>query len=611
MFYSRRIIVLLGVAGSLLSMAFPQSAVQTRSMTSGYGHPIVTAVATANQTRFIALGISQRMRLQVQSPSGEVLYDSDFLPGNRINLDLNDPKASMLGDGRYDCIVIVEDFNGQISRRRGVFWIVNRTVLFDATNRNATAADSDAWEDLTILRAEEPHPFTFVSHDGKEGWIESASGGLNLYTGGLDRQRDSVPHLRLTPEGNVGIGVAEPQVKLDVAGLIRASEGIQFSDGTILKMEGGLPVLVTERPDDIIGASSGSSGKSIGKTTRGLTGGGTVQQFVTKTPDRVAASEGGSPYYNTLYGSSAGDALTTGGNNSFFGALAGSSNTSGTANSFFGFLTGNRNIASYNSFFGYRAGGDNTTGSSNAFFGDQSGYLNTTGYASSFFGHCAGFYNTTGRGNTFIGNYAGYTHTADKNTVENYNTLVGAYTLGAVGVTNATAIGYQAKVTQSNSLVLGSIAGVNDASADTKVGIGTTAPSQLLEVRKDQNASTYLQVTNLNNTRDVTRARFALVGGTVTQEMQSIAGDGGYFGTTSNHPFRIYTNRNTQVTIDAIGNVGIGTPNPKAKLQTDGGAIYVGSPGEGIILKSPNGLTCVKLTITNSGTPLFTPLACP
>src|SRR5438445_577661 len=40
------------------------------------------------------------------------------------------------------------------------------------------------------------------------------------------------------------------------------------------------------------------------------------------------------------------------------------------------------------------------------------------------------------------------------------------------------------------------------------------------------------------------------------------------------------------------GKVGIGTTTPKAKLDVTGGNILVGSPGQGIILKSPNGLTC-------------------
>jgi hypothetical protein len=65
------------------------------------------------------------------------------------------------------------------------------------------------------------------------------------------------------------------------------------------------------------------------------------------------------------------------------------------------------------------------------------------------------------------------------------NTLVGASTQITSGLSNAAAIGAQAMVTQSNSLVLGQINGVNGATADTNVGIGTTAPSTRLHVVGD------------------------------------------------------------------------------------------------------------------------------
>jgi hypothetical protein len=68
---------------------------------------------------------------------------------------------------------------------------------------------------------------------------------------------------------------------------------------------------------------------------------------------------------------------------------------------------------------------------------------------------------TGGDGNTFLGNASGN---------------------GASGILNATAIGYRANVTTSNSLVLGSIVGVNGAVSSTNVGIGTTAPVAMLSV---------------------------------------------------------------------------------------------------------------------------------
>ena len=160
------------------------------------------------------------------------------------------------------------------------------------------------------------------------------------------------------------------------------------------------------------------------------------------------------------------NAGTTGSNNAFFGAFAGNGNTTGINNAFFGTNAGQANTgASQNAFFGTRAGQANTTGSSNAFFGFQAGLTNTTGVHNTFIGSGADFFlaNSTGDNNTLLGANS-------------------AVLTGGVGINNATAIGFQAQVSASNSLILGSINGVNGATADTKVGIGTNAPSERLHV---------------------------------------------------------------------------------------------------------------------------------
>jgi hypothetical protein len=63
------------------------------------------------------------------------------------------------------------------------------------------------------------------------------------------------------------------------------------------------------------------------------------------------------------------------------------------------------------------------------------------------------------------------------------NSLFGANTnASASNLTNATAIGARAFVSASNSLVLGQIIGVNGGTANTNVGIGTSAPLDRLHV---------------------------------------------------------------------------------------------------------------------------------
>lgn len=178
---------------------------------------------------------------------------------------------------------------------------------------------------------------------------------------------------------------------------------------------------------------------------------------------------------NSYFGFNAGN-MSTGTQNSFFGSFSGEKNTTGSFNQFFGYLIGSKNTTgSSNAFFG--GGGENTTGSANAFFGELSGSKNTTGSNNIMAGYNAGLNNTTGSGNTFIGSVS-----ANSNTLGNNNTAVGYFADVAPGITNGTALGLWAKVTQSNSLVLGSINGVNGATADTNVGIGTTAPANKLHV---------------------------------------------------------------------------------------------------------------------------------
>ena len=57
--------------------------------------------------------------------------------------------------------------------------------------------------------------------------------------------------------------------------------------------------------------------------------------------------------------------------------------------------------------------------------------------------------------------------------------------------------------------------------------------------------------------------------------------------------------------------VGIGTTAPKAKLDVTGGNILVGTPGQGIILKSPNGAACKLFSIDNAGAMVLAATACP
>jgi hypothetical protein len=162
----------------------------------------------------------------------------------------------------------------------------------------------------------------------------------------------------------------------------------------------------------------------------------------------------------------AGNTSMTGGGNTATGYLAFVSNTMGL----------------YNTANGYGALIANTTGGNNTAIGDSALADNMSGVYNTGVGDSALYYNTAGNFNTSLGGQAGFTFDGSYMTGSN-NTFVGANTTTATGtLTNATAIGANAMVTASNAMVLGSINGVDGATASTNVGIGTTAPMSQLEV---------------------------------------------------------------------------------------------------------------------------------
>ncbi|MHB8216260.1 MAG: kelch repeat-containing protein [Candidatus Sulfotelmatobacter sp.] len=176
-------------------------------------------------------------------------------------------------------------------------------------------------------------------------------------------------------------------------------------------------------------------------------------------------------YYNAASGSQALYANTTGNSNTASGAVALSANTTGFGN------TGD----------GEGALASNTTGNGNTSTGGTALFNNTTGNYNTGAGADSLVSNTTGSFNTAVGVESGVTGDGLGITGQG-DTFLGVYTaLGSGAFNNATAVGAYAEAGASNSLVLGSIAGVNNCTASnscasTNVGIGTIAPAYTLDV---------------------------------------------------------------------------------------------------------------------------------
>lgn len=141
--------------------------------------------------------------------------------------------------------------------------------------------------------------------------------------------------------------------------------------------------------------------------------------------------------HNTVLGAEVLNSNTTGGYSTAIGSYALASNTTGYVNNALGFsaLIANSTGAA-NTAIGYFALRANSTGDYNIGIGNYTGYNLTTGSNNVIIGGSSGGYLSTG----------------------NYNTLVGPYSsveYGYGNIENATAIGYQASVNESNAIRLG------------------------------------------------------------------------------------------------------------------------------------------------------------
>lgn len=220
----------------------------------------VTASATADGVRFVALGPAGRTRLEVYDASGAPVFDSGFLPGN-----VRDWSAAGLADGRYTCALTARDLAGRLSLRQGAVLVRGGRASIELGGAGGgeveaqAARAGEAQAAAAPVEDEAAEAATLATHDGRAGSLTSTRGALSFRTGDLlsggDRER-----MRLTEDGRLGVGTDDPEAVLDVAGAVRARGGFRFSDGTTLDSSGGKLTLTDAAGAPLPGPAAAGTG---------------------------------------------------------------------------------------------------------------------------------------------------------------------------------------------------------------------------------------------------------------------------------------------------------------------------------------------------------------
>jgi hypothetical protein len=309
--------------------------------------------------------------------------------------------------------------------------------------------------------------------------------------------------------GNVGIATTNPTATLEVNGTAKFDGLVSFGSGQSFP---GTATLGSNRFTgsqtvngnlSATGVVTGSS-YQIGSNLFAFGSYANANTFLGFAGNTTMTGAG-----NTASGENALSSDTIGMRNSAAGAFALSQNAVGSGNTASGYEALGSNVGddagdgSYNVAMGSGAlynnngaGGEGFNGSFNTAIGANAASSNTAGGYNTASGYEALQQNTTGSNNTASGVYAlwsnstGISNTADgmyalrSNSTGSYNTAVGYLADVPLGsnLSNATAIGAYAQVTQSNALVLGCASGINFCPAAVSVGIATTAPTNVFTI---------------------------------------------------------------------------------------------------------------------------------
>ena len=123
----------------------------------------------------------------------------------------------------------IKNLSGRLSQKLGSVTVsAQSTTLRASTVTDLNTQQSQAVgpiesgeEGLSVLAAGDAQPVTVLAANDTEAQLARSRGALTFRFGDFFSGNDQ-EQMRLTEEGNLGIGTSEPKAKLDVAGTIRA-----------------------------------------------------------------------------------------------------------------------------------------------------------------------------------------------------------------------------------------------------------------------------------------------------------------------------------------------------------------------------------------------------
>ncbi|HYG09786.1 MAG TPA: tail fiber domain-containing protein [Pyrinomonadaceae bacterium] len=237
----------------------------------------VAATASIEGLSLASPSPARRMRLEIFSPGGELIFDSGMHKGGELQWKLQDQQGQSLADGAYRARVTSEGEGGKLQRQEGTVKVEYGQVSApqDFTLSAAQVTDGN----IVFTTPGTPKYFRDIQLSDNKGGLRffgastlsgSPAGAAIQFFGNGDADYtgsafiDSGAHdsaalifrtaktggaiterLRITSTGNIGIGTAAPTEKLMVAGNIKLASGsLIFPDGTSMSTAvtgGGTP----------------------------------------------------------------------------------------------------------------------------------------------------------------------------------------------------------------------------------------------------------------------------------------------------------------------------------------------------------------------------------